>query len=131
MGLSSVSHWLIVLLIVVLVFGTAKLRNIGRDLGGAVHDFKEGLNQGSENKDAPAEKPQKKPKAANRPTAAKQPEKPMFDFSFNEMLVAGAVALVVLGPERLPKVARTAGRLGGQNPQHGRPALKEEPDAPG
>ena len=45
MGLSSVSHWLIVLLIVVLVFGTAKLRNIGRDLGGAVHDFKEGLNQ--------------------------------------------------------------------------------------
>ena len=56
MGFSSVSHWLIVLLIVVLVFGTAKLRNIGRDLGGAVHDFKEGLNQGSENKDAPAEK---------------------------------------------------------------------------
>lgn len=38
----------------------------------------------------------------------------MFDFSFNEMLVAGAVALVVLGPERLPKVARTAGRWAGK-----------------
>ena len=56
MGLSSVSHWLIVLLIVVLVFGTAKLRNIGRDLDDTVHDFKESLNQNSENKDTPAEK---------------------------------------------------------------------------
>ena len=36
MGLSGISHWLIVLLIVVLVFGTKKLRNIGKDLGGTV-----------------------------------------------------------------------------------------------
>lgn len=47
MGLTSVWHWLIVLLIVVLIFGTKKLRNIGKDLGGAVHDFKEGLDKGS------------------------------------------------------------------------------------
>lgn len=33
----------------------------------------------------------------------------MFDFSFGELAVIGAVALVVLGPERLPKVARTVG----------------------
>ena len=33
----------------------------------------------------------------------------MFDMSFSEIAVIGAVALVVLGPERLPKVARTAG----------------------
>lgn len=67
MGFSSVSHWLIVLLIVVLVFGTAKLRNIGRDLGGAVHDFKEGLNQGNgENKDAAAaDKPAEKAESGN------------------------------------------------------------------
>lgn len=38
----------IILLIVVLIFGTKKLRNVGKDLGGAVHDFKEGLNQGTE-----------------------------------------------------------------------------------
>ena len=50
MGLSGISHWLIVLLIVVLVFGTKKLRNIGKDLGGAVH-FKKGLNEGSEEAD--------------------------------------------------------------------------------
>lgn len=38
----------------------------------------------------------------------------MFDFSFGEMLTAGAVALIVLGPERLPKVARTAGEWSGK-----------------
>ncbi|MDO4433570.1 MAG: Sec-independent protein translocase subunit TatA [Alysiella sp.] len=47
MGLTSIWHWLVVLLIVVLVFGTKKLRNIGKDLGSAVHDFKEGLNNGT------------------------------------------------------------------------------------
>ena len=46
MGLSGISHWLIVLLIVVLVFGTKKLRNIGKDLGGAVHDFKKRPERG-------------------------------------------------------------------------------------
>ena len=35
----------------------------------------------------------------------------MFDFSFGELAVIGAVALVVIGPERLPKVARTAGAM--------------------
>lgn len=47
MGISSIWHWLVVLLIVVLFFGTGKLRNLGKDLGGAVHDFKEGLEKGS------------------------------------------------------------------------------------
>ena len=41
--------WIVVVLvIVVLVFGTKKLRNVGKDLGGAVHDFKKGLNEGTE-----------------------------------------------------------------------------------
>lgn len=44
MGSLSIWHWLIVLLIVALVFGTKKLRNIGADLGGAVRDFKKGLD---------------------------------------------------------------------------------------
>lgn len=43
MGSLSIWHWLIVLLIVALVFGTKKLRNIGTDLGGAVKGFKEGM----------------------------------------------------------------------------------------
>jgi sec-independent protein translocase protein TatA len=47
MGGLSIGHWLIVLLIVVLIFGTKKLRNMGGDLGGALRDFKKGLH-GSE-----------------------------------------------------------------------------------
>ncbi len=43
MGGLSIWHWLIVLLVVVLVFGTKKLRNLGSDLGGAVKGFKEGM----------------------------------------------------------------------------------------
>jgi sec-independent protein translocase protein TatA len=46
MGSLSIWHWLIVLLIVALVFGTKKLRNIGTDLGGAVKGFKEGIKEG-------------------------------------------------------------------------------------
>ena len=43
MGGLSIWHWLIVLLVVVMIFGTKKLRNIGQDLGGAVKGFKEGM----------------------------------------------------------------------------------------
>jgi sec-independent protein translocase protein TatA len=48
MGSMSIWHWLIVLVIIMLVFGTKKLRNIGQDLGGAVKGFKEGVKEGSE-----------------------------------------------------------------------------------
>lgn len=44
MGGLSIWHWAIVLAIVLLIFGTRRLRNIGSDLGGAVKGFKEGLN---------------------------------------------------------------------------------------
>ncbi|HEY8048759.1 MAG TPA: Sec-independent protein translocase subunit TatA [Ramlibacter sp.] len=47
MGSFSIWHWLIVLVIVLLVFGTKKLRNLGSDLGGAVKGFKDGLRDGS------------------------------------------------------------------------------------
>ena len=53
MGSFSIWHWLIVLVIVMLVFGTKKLRNIGTDLGGAVRGFKEGMREG-EKADVPA-----------------------------------------------------------------------------
>ncbi|MBU1424521.1 MAG: Sec-independent protein translocase subunit TatA [Gammaproteobacteria bacterium] len=45
MGSFSIWHWLIVLLVVVLVFGTKKLRNIGSDLGGAVKGFRDGMKE--------------------------------------------------------------------------------------
>jgi sec-independent protein translocase protein TatA len=48
MGSFSIWHWLIVLLVVVLIFGTKKLKNIGADLGGAVKGFKDGVKSGGE-----------------------------------------------------------------------------------
>jgi sec-independent protein translocase protein TatA len=45
MGSFSIWHWLIVLLIVLLVFGTKKLRNMGSDLGGAVKNFKDAVKE--------------------------------------------------------------------------------------
>lgn len=48
MGSFSIWHWLIVLVIVMLVFGTKKLRNIGQDLGGAVKGFKDGMKDANE-----------------------------------------------------------------------------------
>lgn len=53
MGSFSVWHWLIVLAIVLLVFGTKKLKNMGSDLGGAVKGFKDGMKDGT----APPETP--------------------------------------------------------------------------
>jgi len=55
MGSFSIWHWLIVLVIVMLVFGTKKLRNIGEDLGGAVKGFKTGMKEGSDAAAAPAQ----------------------------------------------------------------------------
>ena len=48
MGGLSIWHWLIVLVVVVLIFGTKKLRNIGQDVGGAVKGFKEGMKTDAE-----------------------------------------------------------------------------------
>ena len=53
MGSFSIWHWLIVLVIILLVFGTKKLRNIGSDLGGAVRGFKEGVRDGERSADNP------------------------------------------------------------------------------
>ena len=53
MGSFSIWHWVIVLVIVLLIFGTKKLRNLGSDLGGAVKGFKDGVKG-----DEPAKKPE-------------------------------------------------------------------------
>lgn len=51
MGSFSIWHWLVVLVIVVIIFGTKKLRNIGSDLGGAIKNFKQSMKD-EENKPA-------------------------------------------------------------------------------
>ena len=52
MGSLSIWHWLIVLVIVMLIFGTKKLRSMGADLGGAVRGFKDGMREGGADKPA-------------------------------------------------------------------------------
>lgn len=56
MGSFSIWHWLVVLLIVVLIFGTKKLRNMGSDVGGAVKNFKDAMKEENDPKslDAPS-----------------------------------------------------------------------------
>ena len=51
MGSFSIWHWLIVLVVVVLIFGTKKLKNVGSDLGSAVKGFKDGVRDGTSSAD--------------------------------------------------------------------------------
>ncbi len=67
MGSFSMWHWLIVLLIVVMVFGTKKLKNMGSDLGGAVKGFKDGMKDGGT---APEDKPVAPSQVVNAASAA-------------------------------------------------------------
>jgi sec-independent protein translocase protein TatA len=67
MGSFSIWHWLIVLLIIVLIFGTKKLKNIGSDLGGAVKGFKDGMREGSAD-DKPAAAAQVQASVDAKPT---------------------------------------------------------------
>lgn len=48
MGTLSIWHWLIVLAVVVLIFGTKKLRNLGGDLGAAIKNFKGAMREGEQ-----------------------------------------------------------------------------------
>jgi len=64
MGAMSIWHWLIVLVIIMLIFGTKKLKNIGSDLGGAVKGFKEAMKDGAEKAAAAGQAPAQTPPAA-------------------------------------------------------------------
>ena len=66
MGSFSIWHWLIVLLIVVMIFGTKKLKNMGTDLGGAVKGFKDGMKEGETPADAAAQQQVTASKAADQ-----------------------------------------------------------------
>jgi sec-independent protein translocase protein TatA len=72
MGSFSIWHWLIVLLIVVMVFGTKKLKNMGSDLGGAVKGFKDGMKDGGT-------KPEESAPVAGQVASSAQAEKTTID----------------------------------------------------
>jgi sec-independent protein translocase protein TatA len=66
MGSFSIWHWLVVLAIVVVIFGTKKLRNIGGDLGGAIKNFKESMKSESETQPEEAAKQEEAKKIESR-----------------------------------------------------------------
>ena len=76
MGGFSIWHWLIVLLIVVMVFGTKKLKNMGSDLGGAVKGFKDGMKDGGQ---APADETPVEPGQVTNAKAAEKAERNTID----------------------------------------------------
>jgi sec-independent protein translocase protein TatA len=147
MGSFSIWHWLIVLVIVMLIFGTKKLRNVGQDLGGAVKGFKDGMKDAAAT-DKPADGAAAGP--AGRWTDDRRRSQGKDQVLVTGSRVAGpdrgqrrAVpvvqrltahvryrlfridgdrrgCLIVIGPERLPKVARTLGHLA-----RPRPALRQ------
>jgi sec-independent protein translocase protein TatA len=55
MGLDSIWHWIIILVIVLLLFGTKKIRNLGPDLGAAIRDFKKSVSGDDEAKQKEAD----------------------------------------------------------------------------
>lgn len=59
MGSLSITHWIIVLIVVVLIFGTKKLKNIGSDLGSAVKGFKDGMKDSENSATASTSTPEK------------------------------------------------------------------------
>lgn len=69
MGTWSIGHWIVVLVVVMLLFGTKKLRNVGSDLGAALKGFKQGLAEGNSE---PA-KLEADPKPATSTEAEKEP----------------------------------------------------------
>jgi sec-independent protein translocase protein TatA len=67
MGSMSIWHWLIVLVVVVVIFGTGKLKNAGSDLGKAVKGFKDGMKSDDEQANPPAQ-PQAPQQVADKST---------------------------------------------------------------
>lgn len=74
MGGLSIGHLLLLLLVVVLIFGTKKLRNVGEDMGSAIKSFRKGLQDGDDKPDEPKLKadPAVDEPAAGQPTASRQ-----------------------------------------------------------
>jgi sec-independent protein translocase protein TatA len=75
MGSFSIWHWLVVLLVIILVFGTSKLKNMGKDLGSAIKGFKEGIKDGTDEVDAAAKTVEEKKQVSGQTIDVQAKEK--------------------------------------------------------
>ncbi len=71
----SIWHLIVLLLVVVVIFGTGKLRNIGSDLGSAIREFKKGLGDHEKDKDAEADRLRADSPAAENDAARRERER--------------------------------------------------------
>ena len=75
MGSFSIWHWIVVLVVVLAVFGTAKLRNIGGDLGTALKGFKDAMKEDEKKEEQKAETVEHKAESNEAETVAKESKK--------------------------------------------------------
>jgi len=71
MGGFSIWHWLVVLVIVALIFGTKRLRNMGEDLGSAIKGFRKGMHDGDAQPQLKADPPPSQPQSQPQPGETK------------------------------------------------------------
>ena len=76
MGISGIWQWVVVLIIILLLFGTKRIRNIGSDLGSAVKSFRTGLNSKSDKEEST---PESTPENSNTTSTESTPNKPEVD----------------------------------------------------
>ena len=99
------------MLVVVLLFGTKKLRNLGGDLGGAVRGFKQGMKEATQEDNAAGSgsnhrREQRRSKRKRRRFLTRRRRFAlcrMFGISFGEILLIVTVGLIIVGPKRLPE----------------------------
>lgn len=70
MGAFDIKHWLVVLLVVVLVFGTKRLKTVGSDLGDALKSFRKAMNSGEDSAVPPVAAAEEKPRPLEAPAVA-------------------------------------------------------------
>src|SRR5690606_1278188 len=111
MGFGGISVWqlLIILLIVIMLCGTKRLKGLGSDLGDTIKGFRNSMGTDEEKPSVEEKQSHTIDAEARKVEQQKKKKRGMFDIGFMEMLLVGLVALVVLGPERLPGAVRTAG----------------------
>jgi sec-independent protein translocase protein TatA len=73
MGIFDWKHWIVILVVVVLVFGTKKLKNLGTDVGESIKGFRKAMNDDDKTPEQPPVQPQQPPQAAPQASPLNQP----------------------------------------------------------
>lgn len=73
MGIFDWKHWIVILVVVVLVFGTKKLKNLGTDVGESIKGFRKAMNDDDKHPEEPTVQPPVQPQPTAQPVPPAQP----------------------------------------------------------